>query len=117
MAQLVKNLLLIFLGISTGVVIVCIIRSTKSTDRFKEERLEKKIFERDIFSDMQAKIGCQYISDLPGKKRAVWHEIQRFSLSVYSKSQLEDFSHYVFNMSYADVQEALAKNIEPKAYF
>ena len=26
----------------------------------------------DIFKDMQAKIGCEYISDLPSYKRQVW---------------------------------------------
>ncbi|MFQ7853078.1 MAG: conjugal transfer protein, partial [Clostridium sp.] len=26
----------------------------------------------DIFKDMQAKVGCEYISDLPSYKRKVW---------------------------------------------
>ena len=26
----------------------------------------------DIFKDMQAKVGCEYISDLPFYKREVW---------------------------------------------
>ena len=29
----------------------------------------------DIFKDMQAKVGCEYISDLPSYKRKVWHEM------------------------------------------
>ena len=28
----------------------------------------------DIFKDMQEKIGCEYISDLPSYKRKVWHQ-------------------------------------------
>ena len=28
----------------------------------------------DIFKDMQAKVGCEYISDLPSYKRKVWQE-------------------------------------------
>ena len=28
----------------------------------------------DIFKDMQAKVGCEYISDLPYYKREVWQE-------------------------------------------
>ena len=27
----------------------------------------------DIFKDMQANVGCEYISDLPSYKRKVWH--------------------------------------------
>ncbi len=54
----------------------------------------------DIFKDMQAKIGCEYISDLPSYKRQVWHEMKRLNLARYSKKQLEDFSKYVFGTSY-----------------
>ena len=39
----------------------------------------------DIFRDMQAKIGCQYISDLPDHKRAVWFELRRMPLSDYEE--------------------------------
>ena len=46
----------------------------------------------DIFRDMQAKIGCQYISDLPDHKRAVWFELRRMPLSDYEEKQLEDFA-------------------------
>ena len=35
---------------------------------------------KDIFEDMQAKIGCPYISDLPYHKRMVWHEMKRLPL-------------------------------------
>lgn len=54
----------------------------------------------DIFRDMQEKVGCEYISDLPSYKRKVWHEIKRRNLARYSKKQLEDFSKYVFGTSY-----------------
>ena len=30
----------------------------------------------DIFKDMQAKVGCDYISDLPSYKRKVWQEMK-----------------------------------------
>ena len=35
----------------------------------------------DIFKDMQAKVGCEYISDLPSYKRKVWHEMKRLNLA------------------------------------
>ena len=43
---------------------------------------------KDIFTDMQAKIGCPYLSDLPYYKRAVWFEMKRLCLSDYPKKQL-----------------------------
>lgn len=49
---------------------------------------------KDIFEDMQAKIGCPYISDLPYHKRMVWHEMKRLPLADYDTKQLEDFSRY-----------------------
>ena len=30
----------------------------------------------DIFKDMQAKVGCEYLSDLPSYKRKVWQEMK-----------------------------------------
>lgn len=64
---------------------------------------------KDIFIDMQAKIGCPYLSDLPYKKCAVWYEMKRLCLSDYPEKQLEDFSRYVFGVSYATIQEALQR--------
>ena len=64
---------------------------------------------KDIFTDMQAKIGCLYLSDLPYYKRAVWFEMKRLCLSDYSKKQLEDFSRYVFDVPYTVIQEALQR--------
>ena len=45
----------------------------------------------DIFSDMQGKIGCAYISDLPYYKRAVWQEMKRLNHEDYPLKQLHDF--------------------------
>ena len=50
----------------------------------------------DIFKDMQANVGCDYISNLPSYKRKVWHEMKRLPLTNYDIKQLEDFSKYVF---------------------
>ena len=46
----------------------------------------------DIFKDMQAKVGCEYISDLPSYKRKVWQEMKRLNPANYEERQLEDFS-------------------------
>lgn len=64
---------------------------------------------KDIFTDIQAKIGCAYISDLPYHKRVVWHEMKRLNLADYTTRQLEDFSRYVFGVPYAVIAEALKR--------
>ena len=61
----------------------------------------------DIFKDMQAKVGCEYISDLPSYKRKVWHEMKRLPLTNYDIKQLEDFSKYVFGMSYQSLKDVM----------
>lgn len=61
----------------------------------------------DIFKDMQAKVGCEYISDLPSYKRIVWKELKKQNLSHYDKKQLEDFSNYVFGLSYDTLQAVI----------
>ena len=38
----------------------------------------------DIFKDMQAKVGCKYLSGLPFYKREVWQEMKRLNPSDYS---------------------------------
>ncbi|CUP88702.1 Uncharacterised protein [Allocoprococcus comes] len=43
----------------------------------------------DIFKDMQAKVGCEYISDLPSYKRKVWQEMKRLNPADYEERQLE----------------------------
>ena len=43
----------------------------------------------DIFKDMQAKVGCDYISDLPSYKRKVWHEMKRLNPADYEERQYQ----------------------------
>ena len=62
-----------------------------------------------IFKDMQARIGCQYISDLPFKRSAVWFELKHLNLADYPMKQLEDFSHYVFGVPYTVIAEVLKR--------
>ena len=45
----------------------------------------------DIFKDMQTKVGCDYISDLPSYKRKVWQEMKRLNPADYEERQLEGF--------------------------
>ena len=45
----------------------------------------------DIFKDIQAKVGCEYISDLPSYKRKVWQKMKRLNAADYEERQLEDF--------------------------
>jgi len=63
----------------------------------------------DIFEDMKDCIGCENISDLPYRKRAVWEEIKRLSPTAYPKEQLEKFSHYVFGVDYAVIMGILER--------
>ena len=55
---------------------------------------------KDIFSDMQASIGCTYISYLPHHKRMAWQKMKRLNLADYPQKQLEDFTRYVFGVPY-----------------
>ena len=61
----------------------------------------------DIFKDMQVNVGCEYISDLPSYKRKVWQEMKRLNPADYEERQLEDFSKYVFGMSYQTLQDVM----------
>ena len=45
----------------------------------------------DIFKDMQANVGCDYISNLPSYKRKVWHEMKRLPLTNFDIKQLKIF--------------------------
>ena len=56
---------------------------------------------------MQANVGCEYISDLPSYKRKVWHEMKRLNPADYEERQLEDFSKYVFGMSYQTLKDVM----------
>ena len=40
----------------------------------------------DIVKDMQEKVGCEYISDLPSYKRKVWQEMKRLNTADYEES-------------------------------
>ena len=71
----------------------------------------------DIFKDMQANVGCEYISDLPSYKRKVWQEMKRLNPADYEERQLEDFSKYVFGMSYAGVFVTFYDYICNRSYF
>ena len=62
----------------------------------------------DIFKNMQAKVGCEYISDLPSYKRKVWQEMKRLNPADYEEKQLEDFSKYVFGMSSCVLQAVIS---------
>ena len=64
---------------------------------------------KDIFTDLQAKTGCRYISDLPYRKRTVWFEMKRLSLADYPHEQLEDFARYVFGVPYAVIAQVLQR--------
>lgn len=67
---------------------------------------------KDIFSDMQARIGCTYISDLPHHKRMVWQEMKQLNLADYPQKQLEDFTRYIFGVPYTSIAKALQKGRE-----
>ena len=62
---------------------------------------------RQLSSDMQEKVGCEYISDLPSYKRKVWQEMKRLNPADYEERQLEDFSKYVFGMSYQTLKDVM----------
>ena len=55
----------------------------------------------DIFEDMKERVGCENISDLPYRKRAVWEIIKQHSPLDYPKEQLQKFSYYVFGVDKA----------------
>lgn len=61
----------------------------------------------DIFEDVKERVGCDNISDLPYRKRAVWQEIKQLPPIAYPKEQLEKFSHYVFGVDYAVIMGIL----------
>ena len=42
---------------------------------------------------MQAKVGCEYISDLPSYKRKVWQEMKRLNPADYEEKQFMEKEH------------------------
>ena len=56
---------------------------------------------------MQAKVGCENISDLSSYKCNVWHEMNQLNLVDYEEKLLEDFSKYVFDMSCQTLKDVI----------
>lgn len=54
----------------------------------------------DIFEDMVGLASCNYISDLPHRRKRVLEELKELPPYSYPKEQLEKFSHYVFGEDY-----------------
>ena len=54
----------------------------------------------DIFEDMVGLAVCNYISDLPHRRKRVLEELKELPPYSYPKEQLEKFSHYVFGEDY-----------------
>ena len=64
----------------------------------------------DIFERLHSMVGCIYISDLPYHPDRVWSCLLTMGegeLSRYPEKQMEDFSNYVFGLSYRTVRNAL----------
>ena len=40
-------------------------------------------------------------------RRQMWHEMKRLNLADYEERQLEDFSKYVFGMSYQTIKDVM----------
>ena len=69
----------------------------------------------DIFVDMQAKVGCRYISDLPCMKRAVWFELRRMPLSDYGMEELMKNNVNVIEMA-AIQKDVMEGKMDPSYY-
>ena len=80
----------------------------------------------DIFKDMQANVGCEYISDLPSYKRKVWVENDKLSealkaltekkrniilLSYFMDMADGEISHFI-NLPRSNVQYHRTKTLE-----
>jgi len=63
----------------------------------------------DIFEDMVELAGCNFISDLPYRRKRVLEELKKLPLRSYPKEQLEKFSHYVFGVDYAVIMGILER--------
>ena len=76
----------------------------------------------DIFKDMQAKVGCEYISDLPSYKRKVWQEMKRLNPADYEERQLLDECILLLSQMkgvlivISDTQNAQSPTKEKKTY-
>lgn len=65
---------------------------------------------KDIFIDMQLLVGCIYISDLPNHKREILRYLNRVNFNNYSSKQLEDFSNYIFGISFYQLIKKLERS-------
>lgn len=66
----------------------------------------------DIFERIRSMVGCIYISDLPYHPDRVWSCLLTMGegeLSRYPEKQMEDFSGYVFGVSYDILRDALKR--------
>lgn len=72
--------------------------------------------EHSIFTVMQSKIGCEFISDLPHDSKVVLGEMKSMKLSDYTEKELEDFSKYVFGVPYDVIKEALHRKEDYHGY-
>jgi hypothetical protein len=51
---------------------------------------------RDIFEDVRIKVGCEFISDLPNRKRDVFAAMRKINFSDYTQEKIIEFLEYVF---------------------
>ena len=51
---------------------------------------------RDIFEDVRIKVGCEFISDLPNRKRDVFTAMRKIDFSDYTQEKIIEFLEYVF---------------------
>ena len=49
----------------------------------------------DVFKDMQVKVGCDYLSDLPSYKRKVWQEMKRLNPANYEERQFHFWGRWL----------------------
>lgn len=56
-----------------------------------------KRYQKDIFEDFRALVGCDFISDLPHKKNEVFNVMEKVQYYDYPVEQIVDFLKYVFN--------------------
>ena len=61
----------------------------------------------DIFRDMQSKLGCRYISDLPDQNGRYGMNFVVCPLRDTGEKQLEDFARYVFGVRYSVLKEVM----------
>lgn len=61
----------------------------------------------DIFSIIQNRTGCMYISDLRRIKYGVMIELSRIDLSDFDQREINDFAQYVFGTDYNGLHKIL----------